>query len=168
MKNILIVLGIVLLVGVFAYPALSDGPGWGWGHHMRGYWDRDYRYGAMHDRGYGNLSDEERGKLEELDRKYDQESETIREQIVNKSQELDALMGAQNPDLERAKALQREISDLRADLDQKGLQYEFEARKIVPEQRLGGKYGRGYGRGYHRGFSGRGGAMGYGPGVCWR
>lgn len=164
MKNVLIVLGIVLLVGVFAYPALSDGPGWGWGHHMRGHWDRDYRYGHMHDWGYGNLSDEERGKLEELDRKYDQESETIRDQIANKSQELDALMDAQNPDLERAKALQREISDLRAALDQKGLQYELEARKIVPEQRFGSEYGRGY----HRGYYGRGGGMGYGPGLCWR
>ena len=168
MKNVLIVLGIVLLVGVFAYPALSDGPGWGWGHHMRGYWDRDQGYGPMHDRGYGTLSDEERGKLEELDRKYYQETETIRDQIVNKSEELDVVMDNQNPDLERAKALQSEISKLRADLDQKELKYDLEARKIVPEQRFGSGYGRGYGRGYHRGYYGHGGAMGYGPGACWR
>lgn len=165
MKTILTILGIVLLVGVFAYPALSNGHGWGWGHHMMGFWDRDHRYGHMYDRGYGNLSDEERDKLDELDRKYYQETEGIRNQIVDKSDELDALMDSQNPDLERARELQREISRLRADLDQKELKYELEARKLVPEQKLGS----GYGRGHHRGYWGRGGGMGYGSGgACWR
>lgn len=38
MKTILTVLGIALWIGTFAYPAFSDGHGWGWGHHMMGYW----------------------------------------------------------------------------------------------------------------------------------
>lgn len=164
MKTILIILSIVLVVGFLAYPAFSDGHGWGWGHHMRGSWDRDHRYGHMHGWGYGNLSDAKRGKLEELDRKYYQETEGIRNQIVNKSDELDELLDSQNPDMERARDLQREISDLKADLDQKELNYDLEARKIVPEQRLGS----GYGQGHHRGYWGRGGGMGYGPGACWR
>ena len=71
---------------------------------------------------------------------------------------------SQNPNLERAKALQREISDLRAELDQKELDYGLEAREIGPEKRLGS----GYGRGHHRDYWGRGGGMGYGPGACRR
>lgn len=164
MKTLLTVLGIALLIGIFAYPAFSDGRGRSWGHHMMGYSDREYGFGHMHSRGYGNLNDEERAKLEDLDRTYYQQTEGIRNQIMNKSEELDALMDAQNPDPERVKALQREISDLRAELDQKELNYELETRKIDPDQR----FGSGFGRGYHRGYWDRDTGMGYGPGYCWR
>lgn len=164
MKSIVTVLGIALLIGIFAYPAFSDGHGWGWGHHMMGFWDRDQRYGHMYDREYGNMTEAERAKWEELDRTYYEETEGIRTQIMNKSGELDALLDSQNPDLERAKALQKEISDLRAALDQKELNYELEARNIAPEKRLWS----GDGRGHHREYWGRGSGMGYGPGTCWR
>ena len=164
MKKILTVLGIAFLIGVFAYPAFSRGPGWGWGHHMMGSSDRDYRYGHMYERGYGSPSDAERSKLKELDRKYYEETEGIRNQILKKSEEFSALLDSPNPGQEKVKALQREISDLRAKLDQKKLDYELEARKIVPDYRFDSGYGREYGRGNW----GRGAGMGYGPGACWR
>ena len=164
MKTLLTVLGIVLLIGFMAYPAFSDSHGWNWGRHMMGTWDRDCRHGHMHDPGYGNLRDAERGKLEELERQYYQETEGIRNQIMNKSEEPDELMDSQNPDLERARAIQRDISELRAELDQKDFDYELEARKIIPESR----FGSGYVRGYHRGYWGHDQDMGYGPGACWR
>ena len=125
MKTILTILGIVLVVGFLAYPVFSDGHGWGWGHHMWGSRDRDHQYGYMHGWGYGNLSDAQRGKLEELERKFYQETEGIRNQIMNKSNELDGVLDSQNPDLERARELQREISDLRAELDQQELNYDL-------------------------------------------
>lgn len=164
MKTIFAVLGVILLIGVFAYPALSNGTGWGRWNHMWDFRDGDYRHGHMYDRGYGNLNDSERNRMEELDRKYYTETEEIRNQIMSKSEELDALLESGTSDPERIKAVQRELSGLRSDLDQKGLEYEMEARKIVPENRLG----RGYDRGYHRGYWGRGTGMGYGPGACWR
>jgi zinc resistance-associated protein len=164
MKKILGVLGIALLIGVFAYPAFSRGPGWGWGHHMMGFWDRDYQYGSMHERGYEGLSDRNRSRMEELDRKYYEETEGLRNQILEKSEELDALLDTPNPEQERVMALQGEISDLRAGLDRKELDYELEARKILPDDR----FERGYGRGSGRDHWGRGASMGYGPGTCWR
>lgn len=164
MKKILTVLGIALLIGVFAYPAFSHGPGWGWGHHMMGSWDRDYQYGSMHERGYEGLSDRNRSRMEELDRKYYEQTEWIRNQILEKSDALGALLDSPNPDQEKVMALQGEISDFRAKLDQKELDYELEARKIIPDYRSE----RGYGRESGRGHWGRGASMGYGPGTCWR
>lgn len=164
MKTILTVLGIALLIGVFAYPAFSRGPGWGWGHPMMGFWDRDNRYGPMHSRGYGGPGYEKRSKLEELDRKHYQETEGIRDRILGKSGQLGALLDRPNPDRERVMVLQREISDLRASLEQKELAYEQEAEKIVRENASGSDYGRGNSGGYW----GRGAGMGYGPGACWR
>ena len=54
-------------------------------------------------------------------------------------------------------------SDQKSKLDEKTLNYQLEARKIVPDQRLGYGYGGGYDR--HMGPYGRG--MGYGAGYCW-
>jgi len=62
-----------------------------------------------------------------------------------------------DPDREKVKALQKELSDLRAKIDEKRLNYELEARKIIPDDQRAGRYGRGY-YGRHMG--------GYGPGVC--
>ena len=73
------------------------------------------------------------------------------------------MLNSSTPDLEKAKGLQNEISDLRAKLDEKTLTYELEVRKIVPDQRLG--YGHGDWDGHHMGTYGH--MMGYGPGYCW-
>ena len=82
------------------------------------------------------------------------------------------MLNSSTPDLEKAKALQGEISDLRAKLDEERLSYELEARKITPEPRSGKGYGRGYyghhmgGYGPHMGY-GRHMMGGYGPESCW-
>ena len=155
MKKILAILGIAFLVGLIAYPAFSRGPGWGWGHHGMDYWDRYYRHGHMYYRGYEGLSDGDRSKLEDLDRTYYQETEGIRNQLYQKSDELYALLDSTNPDSEKVRALQSDISDLRGALDQKEIEYELESRKIVSDFRSSGRSSRGYGRGYGRGY-------------CWR
>ena len=175
MKKILTVLGIVLLIAVFAYPALGRGPGWGRGYHMMGDWDRGhmmgnwgrgYGDGGTYDRGYGNLTEEQAKQLDALDRKFYDETAALREKLWTKSGELNTLMNSTNPDPDRVRSLQKEISDLRAGLDEKRTDYELEARKISPDTR--------YGRGYGRGYGGPGGPMmgygmrgGYGPGACW-
>ncbi len=56
MKKLLTVLGIVLLVAAIAYPAFAWGPRWGWGHHRMGYYGHD-------DRGYGNVTEDQRAEL---------------------------------------------------------------------------------------------------------
>jgi zinc resistance-associated protein len=127
---------------------------------MMGNWGGgpEYCYGS--ERGYGDVTKEQRSKLEELERKFYSETTDLRNEIWTKSAELNTLLNSPDPDLEKAKALQKEISELRARIDEKRLTYELEARKITPELRSSGGYGRGYG--HHMGGFGPG--MGYG---CW-
>ena len=127
---------------------------------MMGSWDGDYAYDHMAGRGYGSLDNESREKLDQLDRRYYERTADLRNKLYEKSDELDALLAGPNPDREKAKGLERELSNLRAQLDQERLDYELEARKITPDDRSG--------RGYGRGMWGRGSGMGYGPGACRR
>jgi zinc resistance-associated protein len=160
-------LGIVLLIGALAVPVYALAHDWGSGHHMMGSWGRGGYYG----RGYGNITEEQRSQLAQLDRKFYDETANLRDEIWTKSDELNALLNSPNPDLEKAKSLQKEIGDLRTALGAKRLNYALEARKINPDLRFGRAYGMGYygrhmegygpgmGYGWHRG--------GYGPGSCW-
>ena len=157
MKKLLTILGILLLVGAFAIPVLAHGPGWGRGHHMMGDWGSGPEYGSQDWRGSSTLSEEERTKLDQLNRDLYEETARLRNEILAMSTELDALLSEPNPDLEGVKALHREISDLRAKLAEKRINYELEARKVNPDAPSGRGYGRGYGR--HM--------RGYGTGGCW-
>ena len=113
----------------------------------------EYCYGS--ERGYGDVTKEQRSKLEELERKFYSETTDLRNEIWAKSAELNTILNS--PDPEKVKILQKELSNLRARMDEKHLAYELEARKILPELRSSGRYGMGYGD--HMG--------GYGPGGCW-
>ena len=94
-------------------------------------------------------------------------------------------MNTSNPDAEKARALQKEISDLMGKMAQERITFQLEARKINPDLRFNGGFGGGFGHhmkrfgkggrdfGYHMGGYGPGMgpgkyAEGYGPGSCWR
>jgi zinc resistance-associated protein len=164
MKKLLIVLGGVVLVASLAVPLLAHGPGWSTGHHMGGYWGSDSGSLWGYDRSYGELSSEQRGKLEELDRKFYEETNTLRNEIWAKSAELNSLLNSTDPDHEKLRAVQRELSELRTKMDDRRLSYELEARKILPESRFSGGYGRGFYGHHMRGF---GHGLSYAPGSCW-
>ena len=164
MRKILIALGSFLLVGFLAVPLLAYGPGWNGGHHMRGYWGSDPGSCWDNGRDYNDLSKEENNQLKALKGKFYNETARIRNEIRSKSAELNSYLNNTNADSQKLKALQRELSDLRATLDERWLAYELKARKILPESRFSSGYGRGY-HGHHmRGF---GPGMDYGPGRCW-
>jgi zinc resistance-associated protein len=161
MTKITTIIGILLLAGAVAVPVMAWGPHWGGGgHHMMGYWGSSPEYGRG---SYGNLTSEQKTKLEALDRKFYNETKELRDQIWTKSRELDVVLNSSNPDIEKAKALHNDIRALRAELDEKMLTYDLEARKILPDRRLG--YGNGGWYGHHMGTYGP--MMGYGPGYCW-
>jgi len=166
MTRVTKVLGIALLVGVIAVPVFAWAHGWSRGHHMMGPWGSGPGYCYGPERGYENLTEEQRTQLEQLDRKFYDETAKLRNEIWSKSAELNNVLNAPNPDLEKAKSLQRDISDLRAKVDEKRLNYELEARKITPDERFAQGYGRGY-YGHHMGGYGRHMMGGYGPGSCW-
>ena len=171
MKKVLALLVGAALVAVVAVPLWAYGPGWGRGQHMMGPWGSAPGYSQQYERGFANLTGEQRSQLQQLDRKYYDETATIRDKIWAKSAEINTLLNGPNPDVEKVKALQKELSDLRAMMDEKQLSYELEIRKIIPEA----QFGRGYGRGYyghhmggyypHMGYGWYG--RSYGPGSCW-
>jgi zinc resistance-associated protein len=123
------------------------------------------RYGARDDK----LTDEQRTQLDKLHQKFFDETAAVRSQMAAKHSELNILMNTSNPDFEKAKALQKEISDLRGKMGQERIKLFAEERKINPDAR----FGMGWGRGGMKGGGGMG--MGYGRGMgrgpgggpCW-
>jgi len=164
MKKLLILLGGLVLVASLAVPIMAHGPGWSTGHHRGEYWGSDPGSCWGYDRSYGDLSEEQRIKLEELDKKFYEETSNLKNEIRAKSAELHSLLTSYNPDREKLRALQKELSELRAKMDDTRLSYELEARKILPDPRFSGGYGRSYYGHHMRGF---GPGMSYGPGSCW-
>jgi len=175
MKKVLTTLGILVLVGFLTAPVFA---------HR---WGGDKNYGGpgagpcwFDSEDAANLSETQRGELEKLEEKYINDTTKLREQIWEKSAELNTMLNSPYPDAKKAQALQKEISNLKAKMGEQRLNFELEARKIAPNARFSrgyargygskgyGSRGHGYGMGYHHGQEGnygtRGGG-GYGP--CW-
>jgi zinc resistance-associated protein len=184
MKKLIALFGILVLVGAFSVPVLAHGPGWGRGPHM-GWGGPGYGYCSDFGPGAGNLTEEQRTQLDNLNKKFYDETAQMRNEMWTKSRELSAILNSPNPDADKARILQKEITGLRAQLGEKRLNLELEERKIAPDARYGYGYGRGYGGGYGRGYGrGYGHHMGeyghhmmggygppagdYGPGGCWQ
>ena len=137
MKKTLTIIGILLLGAVIAVPVLAYGPGWGRGHHMTGYRGGSPGYCWRYDRGNENLTKEQSGQLDRLSKKFYDETAQLRNETWSKSAELDTLLNSPNPDAEKAKALQKEISGLKAKMAEMRINFELEKRKIAPEVRFG-------------------------------
>lgn len=106
-------------------------------------------------RGYGaGLTGEQQANLENAREKFFTETEELRDQIQEKRFALGSELRKDNPDSDKVSDLQKEISKLESEFDQKALQHQLEVRKMLPEEARRG-YGRGFGRGY-------------GGGYCWR
>jgi zinc resistance-associated protein len=74
---------------------------------------------------------------------------------------LNTLLNTSNPDTGKLKALQKELIDLKGKMAQKRLDFDLEARKFTPDNRVS----RGYGMGYGSHMRGYGSGMGYGAGM---
>jgi len=164
---------VLAIVAVFAIAATSFA-GWGRGHGGYGY-HMGPGYG-MHrgwgqgPRGYGgqgsqsDLSEEEFAKLDEERRAFFEATSDLREKLYQKELELRSELAKPEPDAKKAAGLQKEISSLESEFDQKRLDHRIKMRKDFPRSGTGG-YGYGpRGRGMGRGMYGGG---GYGPGSCW-
>ncbi len=166
-------------------PDMGYGPGTGrgYGRHMgygpaagRGY-GRHMAYGPGMDRGRGmgfgpgmgkgfrgrgfapELSEEEWKKLDEQRNTFFEATDDLRQKSYSKRLELESELAKKNPDTGKAAGLQKELSNLKAQIDQKRIDHLIKVRKINPNA------GRGFaGRG-GRGFMRSGPAFG---GPCWR
>ena len=174
MKKLGIAIGIVALIAAIAYPVFGHGPGWGRGNHMTDNRGGGPGYCWQNDKGDTNLTSEQQTRLDRLNQEFSKKTATLKNKIRAKSDDLNTVLNATDPDIEKAKALQREINDLRSQLAEHQLAFEIEERKIDPDFRSGRGYGKGYGRhmrgygpgkGYGRHMRGYG--PGNGPGTCW-
>ena len=167
MKRLITIAVTLLLVGVFATIGLASGQGKGKDSRSMGQWQGDQGYSSQYVRWNDDLTDEQRNQLKELHQKFYDETAQLRTEMLAKSGELNILLNTSNPDAEKAKALQKEISDLRGKMALERLNLRFEARKIAPDVRFGmdhqGRKMKGHGRGMGYGLN----MGGQGPGSCW-
>jgi zinc resistance-associated protein len=146
------VAAVALAVNAFAH----SGMGWsgGWGHHGPGWHHRG-------DNGPGNdtqMSEDDYKLFEQNRETFLKETEDLREALFEKEGALQDELAKEVPDATKASTLQKEISELQAQFDQKRIEHMVEMRKANPDA----------GRGFWRG----GPMMGYGSrarggGNCW-
>ena len=142
MKKVLTSLGVLLLIVFLTTPALARGPGFGKGYHKAGYWKGCPGYCGQQDRAYDKLTEGQRDQLEKLHDKFYDDTAPLKDEIWSKSRELNRLLDKSTPDANKALALQKEISDLKAKLAEKRIHFRLESKKIAPELRLGRAFGR--------------------------
>lgn len=145
----------------YGYPMMGPGYGMhgGWGEGPMGYGGPGYR---------GDMSDEDAAKLDQERQTFFEATSDLREKLYQKELELRSELAKPEPDAKKAAGLQKEISSLESELDQKRLEHQIQMRKDFPRSGSRGYgYGpRGWGKG--RGMYGRGMyGGGYGPGSCW-
>jgi hypothetical protein len=156
----LLILSAVAVLGFGTY-AFAD---WGMGCGRHGWmypgsgWDR-MGYGRP---GYGwpgNLSEDQIKKLQTEHNAFFDGIRDIRQGIFQKRLELRSELAKDTPDAQKALGLQKEISDLKAQLGQKWVEHVLAMKKIDPDL-FSGFMGRGR-MGY--GWMGPGGYRGYYP-----
>ena len=162
----------VLGIGSYAYA----GWGMGYGRHMGYGWGSGYGPGMMGPgvyEGYGmgpgmmgyrgdgndnwgNLSKEDATKIEKERNGFFQATEKLRQDIYAKELELRSEFAKEAPDANKAASLQKELSALEGQLDQKQVDHMITLRKIAPNvtRNFAGRAPAGYG------------SDDYGP--CWR
>jgi zinc resistance-associated protein len=167
-KKILMVTLIVVMGfygRAFAHSGMGYGHHYGWGYPMT----------QMHSRGYGGsgcgywgeLSEDQIQKLYKEHAAFFEATKDLRGRLYQKRLELRSELAKENPDTNKAAALQKEISELKAEFDQKRLNHFLNMKKINPDigRGFGGRYGM-----MGPGMMGRGHGMGpgmMGPGMMY-
>lgn len=161
MKKLTTVLAILIFSGMVAAPVFA-GPG---NRYFCPYGEGP-RASGPGDSG-SNLTAEQIDQLQKLLKTYVDETSELRSTLWDKRSELDAIMVTSAPDSTKAMALQKEISDIKANLAQKRLEYQLNVKKVAPDVGFVPAPGSGWGRGgYGPGMMGPGyGMMGRGPGM---
>jgi hypothetical protein len=147
---------ILAIAGIVGFAATSfAGWGRGGGGNCRGQgsgWDqREFAPADCR----GNLTDEQMTRLDENRRAFFEETRQLRQNRYQKELELRSELAKADPDAQKAADLQAEVSDLRAELDQKRIAHRIKMKKENPEFFAGRGYGMD-GRGMGHGFYGHG------------
>jgi|AMWB02.1.fsa_nt_gi Spy/CpxP family protein refolding chaperone len=131
--------------GSWDCPYGNDGPrmGHGMGKGMMG-----GGHGNWADGRGANLTDEQKAKLDAAREKFFTETEPLRIQMRDKHFALQDEMNKKEPDSAKVAQLQKELSQIEAEFDQKRVQHQLEMRQLLPEGVRCPGYGPGSGRGH--------------------
>ena len=151
LRNIIIAIGSVTLI-IISINAFAHS-GMGWGHHGYGWHHQDRYYPDK----TGRMSQEEYEKIEQKREAFFRETQDIRNDLYDKSRELENELAKAEPNVTEASRLQKEISELQSQFDQKRIEHMVEMRKLNPNA----------GRGYMYGNRMMGGKS-YRGGYCWQ
>jgi Spy/CpxP family protein refolding chaperone len=162
LRNVIITIVSIAVLGIGISAFAHGGMGWGggWGHHHGGM----YYQGDEDNRNMSRMSPETYKQFEQNREAFFNETRDIRISLFEKERELQNELVKDEPDVAQASRLQKEISDLQSQFDQKRIEHMVEMRKLNPNA------GRGYNSGGRMMGSG-GPMMGYGynggGGNCW-
>ena len=159
-KSITVIIAVALLgFGSLAFAHWNGGYGYpGWMHG--GYGMYGMHGGYYGDQGYGyqgNLNEDQINALQKEQDAFLKETEATRQDLYAKQLAIESELAKSNPDASKVDALQKEISNLQAQLDQMRVDHLIKMKKIDPDA--------------SRGFAAMGPMMGYGnqyPGYCWQ
>ena len=172
MKKLAFIIVMFIAVSTFTFSAYAMGMGGGMSGGMGGSgmtgkigsglleWFQKWRNGSAN----ANPPGQERKQMGELDRQHNEDSAYLKYQIQMKEKQLDALLDSTNPDIDKIRALRKDIRELRAEADQEQRNYEREAGKTNPGYQQPGN-NNGWGSYGSAGGMGSGGMMGNGQGM---
>ena len=148
-KKLTIGLTIAVAIGIGTYA---------FGHMGEGYGNYGSMHGGpgMHQGYYGepgydyrpDLKNEDIKALDEKRSAFLKATDSIRQNLYSKELELRSELYKENPDVSKAGALQKEISELESELDQKRIDHMIKMRKLSPNagrRLMMGGYHMGYG-----------------------
>lgn len=146
MKRLTSIMGIALITGIFAFSMAASAQDTNTGKNT-GRWSGTQRSrGMMSNMGNkSTLTTEQQEQIEKLQKKFREDNADVIKELMTKRFDLNTTLSSDNPDADKAKAVQKEISELNAKLAQKRIDLQLELRKIAPDAKLGRGQGRGMG-----------------------
>ena len=154
-KTTIVGLGLILVLALVASVALAWGPGFGPGFG-RGFGGPAYGSPPI-----PNLTAEQSAQIQALRDAFLKETEPLQKELYAKGQELRNLWQSPNPDQAAIAAKQKEMIDLRTQLQGKATNLGLEIRKVLTPEQLAQLPAFSQGAGFGpRGFGPRMGMMG--------
>jgi Spy/CpxP family protein refolding chaperone len=139
LRNVIIIIASIAVLGIGINAFAHGGMGWGngWGH---------YRGGMHHQGGYGNgnadqMSPETYKQFEQKKEAFLSETQDIRTSLFEKERDLQNELAKSEPDVSKASRLQKEISELQSQFDQKRIEHMVDMRKLNPNASQGYRSG---------------------------
>ena len=157
MKTTVGISAILITLAIAAVAFAHGGGGYGrggYGRHMDGYGGHMMGYGGHmmghgpHMRGkgaWGDLPEETQKQVQAAREAFHKDTRQLRGKIEDSQIDLRDELRQETPDINKVAELQKALSGLQAEFDQKAVIHRLEMRKLTPEDYRGRGYGRGYG-----------------------